>query len=134
MKALRYRTGVDFQTFQPLTGWPHVAQSLQIIWTTRKNVRVMNLSFGSDHFGLLGEDITAELALRLYDALITAVHENEPEYRIHSMQLVKLGRDGSLAVRHSGTYFPEGRLGNYTDSEPIKAALSAPLSLYREAA
>lgn len=134
MKALRYRTGVHFETFKPLSGWDHVAQSLQIIWTTRLDVRVMNLDFGSDHFGLLGEDITPELALRLYDALISAVHTHEPEYRIHSMQLVRLTRDGGFGVRHSGTYFPEGRFDNYEDDVAIEAAVSAPLALYREAA
>ncbi|KZM49451.1 GPW/gp25 family protein [Labrenzia sp. OB1] len=134
MKALRYRTGVHFETFKPLTGWAHVAQSLQIIWTTRLDVRVMALDFGSDHFGLLAEDVTPDIALRLYDALISAAHKHEPEYRIHSMQLVRLTRKGGLGVRHAGTYYPEGRFGNYEDKADIEAAVSAPLALYREAA
>ncbi len=133
MKALRYRTGVHFETFEPLTGWAHVAQSLQIIWTTRLDVRVMALDFGSEHFALHGEDITPELALRLYNALISAVHSHEPEYRIHSMQLVRLTREGGLGVRHSGTYYPEGRFGNYEDKVAVEAS-TAPLKLYREAA
>ncbi len=119
-------------TFQPLVGWPHVVQSLAIIWMTRLDTRVMRLDFGSDHFSLLAEDITPDLALRLYDALIGAAHKHEPEYRIRTMQLVKVARDGTLAVRHGGVYYPEGRFGIYDFEQDVTA--TAPLHHYREAA
>lgn len=129
MKALRYRTGADVDTFQPLQGWPHVAQSLRIIWLTRLDTRVMRLDFGSSLFDLLAEDITPELALRLYDALISAAHEWEPEYRIDTMQLVSLERHGGLGVRHSGIYYPEGRFGIYDYAEEVTA--KTPIELLR---
>jgi len=131
-RALRYRRGFHPVTFRPLVGWAHVVRSLGIIWSTRLDTRVMRLEFGSDHFSLLAEDITPDLALRLYDALIGAAHKHEPEYRIKTMQLVKVARDGTLAVRHGGVYYPEGRFGIYDHAQEMTA--TAPLHHYREAA
>lgn len=112
-QAIRYRSGVDGRTGLMLVGWPHCAQSLATIWTTRLGALVMRLDFGAGHFGRLGEDITPTLALELYNDLVTAAHAFEPEYRIRELQLVTLTRIGGLGLRHRGRYFPEGRLGNY---------------------
>lgn len=111
--AIRYRTGIDRSTGKPLVGWPHVAQSLAVIWTTRPGARVMRLAFGSGLMGRLGEDVTPTLALQLYDDLVSAAHRYEPEYRIRELQLVSLTKGGGLALRHRGRYYPEGRFGNY---------------------
>ncbi|WP_020179784.1 GPW/gp25 family protein [Methylopila sp. M107] len=113
MAAIRYRRGIDRRSGRVVAGWAHVAQSLEVIWTTRIGSRVMRLDFGSNHFGLLSEDLTPALALQLYDSLVTAAHAFEPEYRIRELQLVSLTREGALGIRHRGRYYPEGRLGNY---------------------
>jgi hypothetical protein len=131
MRGLRYRTGLDAQTGEPIRGWRHVAQSLETIWSTRPGSRVMRLAFGSDLYSRLGEDITPALALQLYTDLTIAAHAFEPEYRIRSMQLVNLGRDGGLGLRHSGTYYPEGRFGIFDFEEAVTAAV--PLSMLRSA-
>ncbi len=113
MKAIRYRVGLDKETGKLLVGIAHLRQSLGVIWLTRKDIRYMLLDFGSDLRGHLGEDVTPSLALDLYDTMVTAAHRWEPEYRIRTMQLVHLTRLGSLGVKYGGTYYPEGRLGNY---------------------
>ncbi len=129
MRALRYRTGLNARTGEPLRGWPHVVQSLEKIWATRLGTRVMRLGFGSELFSRLAEDITPALALQLYTDLTVAAHTFEPEYRIASMQLVNLTRQGGLGLRHTGTYFPEGRLGIYENGESVTAAV--PLAMLR---
>lgn len=123
MQALRYRTGIDRNTFRPLVGWAHVQQSLAVIWSTRLLERVMRLDFGSHLRSWLAEDLTPETALGIYDELVTAAHRWEPEYRVHNMQFVLLTRDGGLGLKHGGLYYPEGRLGNYDVALPIGEAL-----------
>lgn len=121
-RALRYRTGLDRRTGKLLTGFDHVQQSLGVIWITKLRSRVMRLGFGSDLRGLLGEDLSPALALDVYDELIASAHRHEPEFRLRSLQFVRLSATGLLALRYSGTYFPEGRFGNYRDSISITDA------------
>jgi len=78
----------------------------------------MLLDFGSDLRSFLSEDLTPALALAIYDQLVTSAHLWEPEYRISDLQLVLVERIGSLGLRHAGTYYPEGRFGNYEVAEP----------------
>lgn len=118
---VRYRTGIDGETGELLRGFAHVAQSLAVIWITRTNLRVMLLKFGSDIRSFLSEDITPAMVLELYDELVTTAHRWEPEYRISGLQLVHLNRTGGLGLRHDGTYYPEGRFGNYAIAEPMGA-------------
>ncbi len=113
MQAIRYRVGLDMDTGKLLVGLAHLRQSLKKIWITRKNIRYMLLNYGAELRGHLGEDVTPGLALDIYDDLVTAAHEWEPEYRIRTMQLVHLTQLGSLGVKYGGTYYPEGRFGNY---------------------
>ncbi|EAU40157.1 prophage LambdaW5, baseplate assembly protein W, putative [Fulvimarina pelagi HTCC2506] len=118
-RQVRYRSGVDGVTGKLLTGKAHLAQSLAVLWTTRPGQRFMLLDFGDDLRAFLAEDITPDLALDIYDDLVTATHSFEPEYRIANLQLVSLTRIGGLGLRHDGTYYPEGRLGNYAIAEPF---------------
>lgn len=118
-QAVRFRTGIDRSTGQPLTGWAHVQQSLSVIWTTRLKERVMRLDFGSTLRAWLAEDLTPETALGIYADLVVATHTFEPEYRIATLQFVDATRLGGLGIRHAGTYYPEGRLGNYDIAVPV---------------
>lgn len=123
MAAIAFRTGLDQNTLRVLTGWAHVQQSLAVIWTTKVGSRVMRLLFGSELRSWLSEDVTVATALGIYDELITAAHRWEPEYRVVEMQLVRLGPEGLLGLRHSGIYYPEGRLGNYGIALPEGGSL-----------
>lgn len=127
MSAIRYRTGIDRNTGQVLTGWPHLCQSLGVIWTTTLGRRVMRLDFGTSLRSWLAEDINTETALGIYDELITSAEAYEPEYRIKELQLLRIARDGTLGLRHAGIYYPEGRYGNYSIALPVgsRVALTA---------
>ena len=118
MHAVRYRTGTNRFTGKVLRGIAHVHQSLGVIWTTRLQQLVMDLDFGSDPRGHLSEDMTPGLALQIYATLVTAAHTVEPEYRISSLRLVRITRDGSLGLKYAGTYYPEGRFGKYDIAIP----------------
>lgn len=118
-RALRYRVGIDERTGEKLVGWAHVRQSLAVIWTTALKARVMRLDFGSRLRTWLAEDLTPETALGIYGDLVEATYRFEPEYRISRLQLVDATRLGGLGLRHTGTYYPEGRLGNWRDAVAI---------------
>jgi hypothetical protein len=51
--------------------------------------------------------------LQIYASLVDAAHTHEPEYRISSLRLVRVTREGALGLKYAGTYYPEGRFGNY---------------------
>lgn len=115
--APRFRTGIDQVTGQPLSGWPHCAQSIGVILTTNLRERVMRLDFGSVLISHLGRNIVPPVVLAIYADATSAVHTHEPEFRIERLQLVSVTRTGGLGLLFWGTYFPEGRFGNYSMSQ-----------------
>lgn len=126
--ATRYRTGMDSRSGRTLRGWPAVAQSLERLWTTRLGARAMRLDFGSGLPGRLGQDLTPATALDIYQDLVSATHRFEPEYRILTLQVVRVTAIGALGLRHAGRYFPEGRFGNYEISETVGALVTPRLA------
>ncbi len=116
--TIRYRTGIDETTGKPLVGYDHLQQSLATIFGTRLQERVMLLGFGADLLGEIGRNLYAGEVLKIYGIIVGSINKWEPEYRVATMALVSLTRAGGLALAMAGTYFPEGRFGNYTISEP----------------
>ncbi len=123
---IRYRTGRDARTGKVLRGAAHLEQSIRIILMTQIGEMVMLLDFGVDLVRRIGRNIHPELLLKLYSEIILAVHRWEPECRINQIQVVMLERTGSVGLAISGTYYPEGRLGNYDISQSIQ--LSFPVT------
>ena len=119
MAAIRYRSGYDETTGKIISGPAHLAQSLRTIWRTRLTEVFMLLDFGSDIRGLLAEDVTPELALMLYNEMVGAASLWEPEFEVSTLQLVIFNEFGTLGVRYGGTYYPEGRFGNYEAAIPL---------------
>lgn len=123
---INYRTGIDQTNGQPLTGYPHLVQSLAKIFTTTPQELPMLLAFGADLLGEIGKNLYPAEVLRIYGIIVSQVNAWEPEFRIATLRLVSLDATGALAIALTGTYFPEGRLGNYSISEP--ANLDIPLT------
>lgn len=111
-------TGIDMRTGRPLSGWPHVAQSIEVILTTRIGDRVMRRVFGSLVPRLLGEPLSSPTIVRFFAAVIAAIDLWEPRFRVRAIDVVDAApeslRGGRLALRIRGEYRPRGHLGDPT--------------------
>ncbi|MEE9923972.1 MAG: GPW/gp25 family protein [Brucella anthropi] len=108
--------GVDRITGKPLGRWPHVEQSLQVIFTTAFSSRVMRRWFGSLIPALLGENIHPSVVLRLMVSIYAAL-EFEPRFaltQIHVASPADELRQGRLRLILEGQYRPRGHLGDFT--------------------
>lgn len=112
--------GINRETGKLLTGWEHVAQSLQVLFTTHIGSRVMRRYFGSEVPPLLGENLTPRTILRFTYAIIVACELWEPRFRVKRVDIDPAGnsverlRGGRLAMTIVGEYRPRGHLGDPT--------------------
>jgi hypothetical protein len=112
--------GIDRNTGRLLSGWPHLVQSLGVLFTTDIATRLMRRHFGATTANLLGENLVLATILRFAATIMVAVELWEPRFRIrkidipraaNSSERLRMGRV-SMAIR--GEYRPRGHLGDPT--------------------
>jgi phage baseplate assembly protein W len=138
------RNGVDRFTGKLLQGWPHVEQSMEVIFATPYHQRVLRRWVGSFVPHILGESGVARIITRFFWAIVTAIDLWEPDYRIQQVFIMgealrqwspmpaapsaseavlsisaatdfnQLFRQGQLIFRTEGTWYPRGHLGDFT--------------------
>ncbi|HWW46547.1 MAG TPA: GPW/gp25 family protein [Xanthobacteraceae bacterium] len=122
--------GIDRVTGRPLDGWPHVVQSLQVIFTTSFGSRIMRRHFGSQVPSLLGENIGVPTVMRFVSALVVATELWEPRFKVAKVDFGRNSpedlRSGKLALTIRGQYRPRGHLGDFTP-EPGERTLTVGL-------
>jgi uncharacterized protein len=113
--------GINRLTGRPLSGWSHVKQSLGVIFTTRLGERLMRRTFGFAGLGLLGRhNLTPQILMRWYMAIVIAVELWEPRYRVTSLSFPTAKnspnglRQGQIGLRISGEYMPNALEGDFT--------------------
>lgn len=121
---IRYRTGIDRNTGKPLVGFAHVRQSIEVILGTVPTERIMLLDFGFVGVRHIGKNLVAPVVLALYRDVRNATRKYEPEYDISRFALGRAEATGLLALGTAGTYYPEGRFGNFDIAEPITATFT----------
>lgn len=118
--ARALRSGMDMTSGRILRGRAHAEQSVRVILSTTRNSRLMRLAFGSDLRALRGENLTAVNVLRAYAELISAIHEQEPNVRVRSVQPVQLdGRAGVIGFDLGYAHYPFGHLGDMSVVEAL---------------
>lgn len=108
--------GIDRETGQPIAGWPHVAQSIGVIFTTNFGARVTRRWFGSLIPSLLGENLTPRTTLRFFTALYASL-EFEPRFALTRIRVLSSPddlRSGRLRIEMEGMYRPRAHLGDFT--------------------
>lgn len=117
-------TGVDRRTGKPLTGWPHVLQSLGVIFATRFGARVMRRNFGSAVPGVLGKNLTPPTMLKFMTAYAIAVALWEPRFRVRRFvyptneNSADKMRQGKIGITVEGDYMPRALDGDFTVAVP----------------
>ncbi len=114
-------TGIDRRTGRVISGWPHVEQSLSVIFATRFGERVMRRWFGSLVPPLLGRNLTKTTILRFWTAVCIAIDMWEPRFRV--VKIIPFGsadgvRVGKIGFAIEGVYYPRGHLGDTSISVP----------------
>jgi hypothetical protein len=113
-------SGIDRWTGRPLSGWAHCKQSLGVIFTTLLATRVMRRTFGFAGIELLGRNLTPQLLMRWYMAIVIAVELWEPRYRVRAFRFPAAGnspshlRQGQAQIEIDGDYMPNALEGDYT--------------------
>ncbi len=105
--------GIDRRTGRLLSGWPHVQQSLEVIFTTGFGERVMREWFGSHVPRLLGESLTTPTLLRFKLAVFVAIELWEPRFRVTKINSLSVDRLGRYRCEIEGEWRPRGHLEDY---------------------
>ena len=111
-------TGLDRRTGAILSGWPHVAQSLEVIFSTRFGERVLREWFGSMVPPMLGENMTVETVGATKLAMFASIEAFEPRFKIVKLKSVTVTRGGLYRIELEGEYRPRAHLGDFTVEGP----------------
>ncbi len=127
------RVGVNRETGAVITGWPHVEQSMRVLFMTPFHQRGLRRWVGSFVPHILGESLVARVITRFYWAIITAIDLWEPGYRVRQVYFMgralqdqapmdpqsaaDLLRLGHAIFRQEGVFYPRGHLGDFTPYE-----------------
>lgn len=121
--------GVDRRTGKPLSGWPHVAQSLGVIFATHFGDRVMRRIFGSAVPGILGKNLTPSTMLVFITAYAIACELWEPRFRPRrflypdAQNGPDLMRQGRLGLLLEGDYMPNALEGDFSVASSEKVVV-----------
>lgn len=133
------RNGMNRFTGKLLQGWPHVEQSMELIFATPYHERVLRRWVGSFVPMLLGEITVSRVITRFYWAIVAGIDLWEPDYRIRQVYYMgdalsgwsplptqsaaDMIRLGQAIFRNEGVYRPRGHLGDFTPYERKQSAL-----------
>jgi phage baseplate assembly protein W len=116
--------GIDRRTGKPLSGWPHVLQSIEVIFTTRIGERVELRFFGAAAPILLGRVMTPATILAFWQALRLALETWEPRFHvtrfIPGRPSAEQARGGHFSFQIEGEYRPRAHLGDPTPEGTLR--------------
>jgi hypothetical protein len=117
--------GINRQTGKPLDGWPHVVQSIMVIFTTGFGERMLRRWFGSSVSQLLGNSLNEATVVSFFTAIVTSLEvrerdtglPREPRFKLTKITPKQLDRSGTLRIEITGIYMPRGHLGDFTPED-----------------
>ena len=117
--------GIDRQTGKFVDGWPHVVQSIMVIFTTSFGERMLRRWFGSAVPQLLGNSLTEQTVVAFFTAIVTSLEvlerdtglPREPRFKVTKITPRRTDRLGGLSIEIAGIYMPRGHLGDFTPED-----------------
>jgi phage baseplate assembly protein W len=117
--------GLDRDTGRLIDGWPHVVQSIMVIFTTGYGERMLRRWFGSAVPQLLGNSLTEQTVVAFFTAIVTSLEvlerdtglPREPRFKVTKITPRRVDRLGSLSIEITGIYMPRGHLGDFTPED-----------------
>lgn len=109
--------GLDRTTGKAIEGWPHVVQSINVIFTTRIGERVMRRHFGSAGPALIGRAMTANQVFVFFYLIMWTLERWEPRFKVVEIKpsaSAEEARLGHMNFEIAGEYRPRGHLGDPT--------------------
>lgn len=114
MPTAEVSTGLDRYSGLRISGWSHVVQSIEDLFTTSFGERIMREWYGSFVPRLLGENITPRDVVPFFSAIASAIDTWEPRYRVTKVDVVEVTREGRMTISIEGQYRPRALLGDFT--------------------
>jgi uncharacterized protein len=106
--------GIDAKTGKMLTGWEHVLQSIDIIFSTSFGERVQREFFGSLVGHLLGKLLTPREVVPYFASIVATVEQFEPRFRVTKITPLEVTREGLFRFALDGVYRPRALQGDFT--------------------
>lgn len=106
--------GWDRQTGGIITGWQHVLQSLDDLFTTRFGERVMREWYGSLVPQLLGRNMNEVEIVTYFQAICSAIDQFEPRLKVVKVTPLAVDRTGRFDFQMEVHYRPRATYGDFT--------------------
>jgi uncharacterized protein len=121
--------GIDHHTGKLLDGFTHVAQSIEVIFTTRLGERVQRRWFGSPITTMLGKSLTPATVLRFFTCLVVAIEVWEPRYKVTrivpSTNPSNEVRKGNFSFVIEGIYRPRALAGDFSPEGVVQLSVGS---------
>jgi uncharacterized protein len=119
--------GIDKYTGAPITDFDHVRQCLGTLFSTRIGQRIMRRTYGAQLLGLLGKELTPDVLMRAYMAVVIAVYLWEPRFAVTSASYPGTTPQGmalgQLGIKLNGDYRPNALTGDFTVADTVSVVI-----------
>lgn len=124
--------GIDRRTGKPLSGWPHVAQSLDVLLTTFIGERTFRRRLGIDEDAILDKPMNSEEITDAFVAIASAIEPRmvnghqygEPRFDLVRVVPTQADASGTISFELQGLYYPMGHRGDFSVFETASLNLN----------
>lgn len=106
--------GLNRESGGTLTGWAHVLQSLDDLFTTEFGERIVREWYGSLIPALLGRNMNASELNNFVLVIAATIDQFEPRLAVKRIEFTEVTRTGHVKLTLELAYRPRAMLGDFT--------------------